>query len=38
LLKDKYGRLRKLLEAQHDAGDDALAKHQAFLEDHYAKK
>jgi len=38
MLKEKYGRLRKLLEAQHEQGDDALTKHQTFLEDHYASK
>jgi chromosome segregation ATPase len=34
----KYTKLRKLLEAQHELGDDALASHQSFLEEHYRSK
>mmetsp|Transcript_39104 Transcript_39104/g.87481 ORF Transcript_39104/g.87481 Transcript_39104/m.87481 type:complete len:558 (+) Transcript_39104:152-1825(+) len=37
-LREKYGRLRKVVEAAHEEGDEALAKHQQFLEDHYRTK
>ncbi len=37
-LKDKYTKLRRVLESSHEQGDDALAKHQAFLQDHYRTK
>ena len=35
LLKEKYIKLRELLETQHELGDDALQKHQQYLEEHY---
>ena len=38
LLKDKYAKLRELLETQHEMGDDALQKHQQYLEEHYKVK
>jgi len=37
-MAQKYTKLRKLLEQQHEMGDDALAQHQAFLEEHYRSK
>jgi hypothetical protein len=38
MLKDKYGKLRRVLESSHEQGDDALAKHQTFLSEHYRSK
>ena len=38
VLKEKYSKLRELLETQHELGDDALQKHQQYLEDHYQVK
>ena len=37
-LREKYAKLRKLLESSHEQSDDALAKHQAFLQEHYTQK
>mmetsp|Transcript_17633 Transcript_17633/g.51579 ORF Transcript_17633/g.51579 Transcript_17633/m.51579 type:complete len:620 (-) Transcript_17633:348-2207(-) len=35
LLQQKYSALRELLKSQQVIGDDALSKHQEFVEEHY---